>query len=375
MLITFVIPRMKRYLPKKILIEQDAADLPLTRTILKRLEGVPREYTASLKPYLEKMSGQGRRDAQNTLLLCKNRGRFFEPCPGTKNYLCCGYFILDVAANCPLNCSYCILQSYLNNPCMVVHANTDEMLAELDGMLDLHPEGFFRVGTGEFTDSLVLDHLTALSTVLVPHFARRENAMLELKTKTDVIEHLQGLNHGGNTAVSWSLNAEPVVRSEEPFACSLDARLHAAARCAQWGYAVGFHFDPLIHYPGWEHDYRPVVERIFQAIDPACICWISLGCFRYMPGLKQAVMDRHPSSDLFCREFIRGLDGKMRYFKPIRIEMYRKMVAWIRNCSADVSIYLCMESGEVWEKALGFAPADACDLNMRLADYWLLKRR
>jgi len=86
-------------------------------------------------------------------------------------------------------------------------------------------------------------------------------------------------------------------------------------------------------------------------------------------------MDRHPSSDLFCREFIRGLDGKMRYFKPIRIEMYRKMVAWIRNCSADVSIYLCMESGEVWEKALGFAPADAHDLNMRLADYWLLKRR
>ena len=366
---------MKRYFPKRVIIEQDAADLPLTQAMLKRLEGVPREYAASLTLRPGEMSGHQRQAAQDTLLLCKNRGRFFEPCPGTKNYLCCGYSILNFAANCPLNCSYCILQSYLNNPFMVVYTNTGEMLKELDDVLDHHPERFYRVGTGEFTDSLVLDHLTSLSTMIVPRFAGRENAILELKTKTDIIEHLQGLDHGGRTAVSWSLNAEPVVRSEELSACSLDARLQAAGLCAQWGYAVGFHFDPLIYYPGWEHDYRQVVERIFQTVDPACICWISLGCFRFMPGLKQVVMERYPLSNLFCQEFIRGLDGKMRYFKPIRIAMYSKMAAWIRNCCPDVSVYLCMESTEVWEKSLGFAPASAQDLNMRLAHFWLAKGR
>ncbi len=361
---------IKRYFPEKVIIEQDVVDLPLTQTMLKRLDGVPREVIDSFKPHREAMPGTSWRDAQHTLLLCKNRGRFFESCPGTKNYLCCGYSILNLAANCPLNCSYCILQAYLNNPCMVVYANTEEMLTELDGMLDHHPERFFRVGTGEFTDSLVLDHLTSLSTTLVPHFAVRKNAMVELKTKTDNIDHLKGLDHGGMTAVSWSLNAEPVVGSEEPSACSLDARFHAAARCAQWGYAVGFHFDPLMYYPGWEHDYRQVIERMFQAVDPARICWISLGCFRYIPGLKQVARERYPASAIFCQEFIRGLDGKMRYFKPIRMEMYGAMIGWIRHFSSDVSVYLCMESREVWEKALGFAPASAHDLNMRLARFW-----
>jgi hypothetical protein len=63
----------------------------------------------------------------------------------------------------------------------------------------------------------------------------------------------------------------------------------------------------------------------------------------------------------------------MRYFKPIRIEMYGKLIGWIRHFSTDVSVYLCMESSEVWEKALGFAPAFAHDLNNRLARFWRAK--
>jgi spore photoproduct lyase len=94
-----------------------------------------------------------------------------------------------------------------------------------------------------------------------------------------------------------------------------------------------------------------------------------------MPGLKPVVMERYPTSKLFCGEIIRGLDGKMRYFKPIRIAMYRKMAAWIRECGPDVPVYLCMESREVWEKSIGVAPASARDLNHRLADYWLAPQK
>ena len=156
---------MKRYTPKKIIIEQDAADLPLTQAMLKRLEeGVPREFAASLKPHLEEMSSKNWHDAQDTLVLCKNRGRFFEPCPGTQRYLCCGYSILNFAANCPLNCTYCILQSYLNNPCMVVYANAEEMLKELDDALDHHPETFSRVKT--------VNTLTAWCWIISPRSAR-----------------------------------------------------------------------------------------------------------------------------------------------------------------------------------------------------------
>jgi hypothetical protein len=46
-------------------------------------------------------------------------------------------------------------------------------------------------------------------------------------------------------------------------------------------------------------------------------------------------------------EFIPGLDGKMRYFKPLRIELYQKVVAAIKSLAPNVIIYFCMEDDEV----------------------------
>jgi spore photoproduct lyase len=57
-------------------------------------------------------------------------------------------------------------------------------------------------------------------------------------------------------------------------------------------------------------------------------------------------------------EFISGLDGKMRYFKPLRIELYRKMISWIREHDSEVVIYFCMEDDEVWQKSMGIIPQD-----------------
>jgi spore photoproduct lyase len=48
----------------------------------------------------------------------------------------------------------------------------------------------------------------------------------------------------------------------------------------------------------------------------------------------------------------------MRYFKPLRIELYQKMAAWIREMAPDVTLYFCMEDQEVWERAVGFVPED-----------------
>jgi len=353
---------VERYRPKRILVEKSIRDLPLTQTVIGRLRGVPVEYINQVKPLLVEQVQDFCLNGQETLLLCKNKGRFFEPCPGTKNYLCCSYKILNVATNCHLNCTYCILQAYLNNPYMVLYTNTDEMFKELDEVLSQHPKTTYRIGTGEYTDSLILDHLTSFTRFIAPYFASRANAFLELKTKTDIIENLEGLEHKGRTIVSWSLNAEPVIRSEERNACPLDDRIMAAYQCQNWGYKLGFHFDPLVYYPDWENDYKKVVEKLFRSIDPASICWISLGCFRFISKLKPIVKKRYPESRILYQEFIRGLDGKMRYFKPIRIEMYTKMVEWIKSYDSNIFIYLCMESEEVWKKSLGIAPLSNQDL-------------
>jgi hypothetical protein len=111
-------------------------------------------------------------------------------------------------------------------------------------VLRARPERSFRIGTGELADSLALDPLTGLSRHLVPFFAARANATLELKTKTDNVGELLDLDPRGRVVVSWSVNAPAIVAAEEHGTASLAERLSAARRVQEAGYRLGFHFDP-----------------------------------------------------------------------------------------------------------------------------------
>jgi len=286
------------------------------------------------------------------------RGRFMKSCPGTRHYLCCGYRILHFGVQCSLGCTYCILQVYLNQSNLRIFGNTKDLFQELDAELEAHPGRLFRVGTGEFTDSLLLDPWTQFSRELVPVFAQRNNAVLELKTKTNHVENLFDLEHGGHTIVAWSLNAQEIVTKEESKAASLEERLKAAAICAEKGYYLAFHFDPMVEYPDWRRGYGSALECLFDCVKPRSIVWISLGAFRFMPDLKHAIHTVHPHSVMPYGEFIRGLDGKMRYFRDVRVELYSFMVERIRHVDPNLCVYLCMEGGDIWRQAFGYTPPD-----------------
>ena len=141
-------------------------------------------------------------------------------------------------------------------------------------------------------------------------------------------------------------------------AAGLRNRLRAAQKCQAEGFVVGFHFDPLIYHHRWQEEYKKTMDMLDRYIDPSKIIWVSLGSFRFMPQLKAVIRKRHPATITLDGEFIHGLDGKMRYFKPLRIGLYQKMISWIREFSPEVLIYFCMEDDEVWRKSLGFVPPD-----------------
>lgn len=255
-----------------------------------------------------------------------------------------------------MDCSYCILQAYFHPPLLQYFVNHDELLEELDRLF--FNNNISRIGTGEFTDSMIWENWTDLSDLLVPKFSKQSRAVLELKTKTVNIKTLKPLHHNYKTIVSWSLNTPRIIKNEERHTASLSARLRAAAKCESWGYPIGFHLDPLVIYDGCENEYASVVEQIFSHISSENIVWISLGTFRFVPSLKPIIQKRFPHSKIIYGEFISGLDGKMRYFKPLRIDLYKKIVTCIRDYAPDVMIYLCMEDDEVWQKSLGFVPSD-----------------
>jgi spore photoproduct lyase len=224
----------------------------------------------------------------------------------------------------------------------------------------------FRIGTGEFTDSLALDPMVKWTQVLPSFVADHENVILEFKTKTVSIEGLLSSTHRDRIVVSWSLNSPSIAATEEHGAPSIRKRLEAARICQREGYTLGFHFDPLIEHPSWREQYARTVDLLDHFVDPSKVLWMSLGCLRYMPSLKAVIRKRFPQTHILDGEFVPGLDGKMRYIKPVRIEMYAFMKEKLAQWGMGSGLYLCMESSDVWQKALGWSPENSEGLSVYL---------
>lgn len=358
----------RMYRPQQIWIDRQVLDSPITANVLRQLPDVPTTVLDAPSAVTTlTMQASRMTSSKKTLYLAAQAGRFVRDCPGASSreaasQLCCGYMIVDVVYNCNYDCTYCYLQHYVNAPYLTVYANVTDLFDELATVLRARAPQLVRLGSGEFSDSLSLDPLTGFSRLLMPFLRQFSNVLFEFKTKSDLVDQLLDLDPQGRAMVSWSINPEPVVQREEHKTASLAARLRAAQRCRDAGYKIGLHFDPLLYYPGWEAEYEPFVAQVFGALAPQDIAYMSMGSLRFAPGLKKVVQERFPSNRLMSAELFPGADGKLRYFKPLRIEMYTKMLGWLQRYMPKPPLYLCMEIHDVWHKVFGTAPA--CNAEM-----------
>jgi spore photoproduct lyase len=347
-----------------IFLNKAVVDDAVTVQILKRADGIPVEIiddekAESLRRELSLSKGK------RFLYLAHFPGNPVKPCPATAPpYLCCRYTVINQILQCPMDCTYCILQGYLDTPVVTLYTNLDTIFRNVHQTLSGQPGRLFRFGTGELGDSLVLDDLAELSGKYADYFSKISNAVIELKTKTAQIDGLMGLTPR-HTIISWSLNPQSIINSEECHTAPLAERLNAARRCQDAGYPVGFHFDPILFFPGWEKEYDTVVRLLFDTLDGSRIAWISLGTLRFPPSLKAIIQERFPGSRIVYEEMIRGLDGKMRYPRPVRTELVRTIARSIKTRFKEVFVYLCMEHPSVWDAALGRHPESNAEL-----DFW-----
>jgi spore photoproduct lyase len=348
---------------KSAILEKDAEKYPFTQRAVEQLQGC---CPVSMDEALPVQNSSAFDLDKETLRLLSFPGQLLKPCPGTREYLCCGYQILNIGTNCPLDCSYCILQTYFNQSGLRVFVNVEQQLEAIGEALQRCSGKIFRIGTGEFTDSLALDPMVKWTQVLPSFVADHENVILEFKTKTVSIEGLLSSTHRDRIVVSWSLNSPSIPATEEHGAPSIRKRLEAARTCQREGYTLGFHFDPLIEHPSWREQYARTVDLLDHFVDPSKVLWMSLGCLRYMPSLKGVIRKRFPQTHILDGEFVPGLDGKMRYIKPVRIEMYAFMKEKIAQWGMGSGLYLCMESSDVWQKALGWSPENSEGLSVYL---------
>ncbi len=304
------------------------------------------------------MSAEVYKKSKKTLFLTEFAGDFFKRCPGAKKGLaCCNYFVLNLGQQCDMDCSYCYLQSFLNTPYSVLYTNIDKALSELTSLYEKNSDTRVRIGTGEVVDSLSLDPLTFYSHELVQFFRDKPNWNLEFKTKSAAIENLLSIPASPNVIVSWSINPQYIVESEEHGTASLSERLHAAKVCLDKGYQIAFHIDPVIWHEGWQNNYAELADQIHSLFRPEDLPYISLGALRFQPEQKDLMRERFGMKSWVNRaEMFKSATGKMRYDQTLREEMFQFIIKKFKSLDPRWKIFLCMETPETWVNATGELP-------------------
>lgn len=351
----------------KLFIDENARSDEITRRLLAVYPDTKQEFISDASKFLNQLANHSLSEGKRILWLTHFKGNYLKPCPGTaKSYRCCNYLVINETTNCPIDCSYCILQGYINNPAITIYTNYHKIINEIQQLSINNPQRILRIGTGELSDSLALDPITHLSEKLISQVQKLPNVLLELKSKTDNIDHILNLSPE-KIILAWSINPIQVVKSEEHKSAPIHKRLEAARRAANRGFMIAIHFDPIIYTQNWKIQYTDLIDLMGNYIMAKSIAWISLGSLRYPPHLKQIARQRFPKSQIFTGEQITGLDGKTRYLRPIRQQMYHLIADQIKSKWKDVFIYFCMESEEIWQEVLGKAPKDNLEVDWYFA--------
>jgi spore photoproduct lyase len=358
---------------EKVFIEEGCRSSALVARVLARIpSGTAVHWIADGRTAIRRLPdcddpfGAGKR----SMVLMRRRGSFLMGCPAaSREFACCGYRVMVLSSNCPMDCSYCFLQEYLaDNPGLQVYTNYSDVFAELDRLSDRADERTLRIGTGELADSLAFDTVTGISRDLVEYFAARENLLLELKTKTDEVENLTGIDPKGRTLVSWTLSPDRVFRECEHRTAPPAARIQAARRVLAAGYKVAFHLDPIVAYPDAERDYLTLLDQLFSEIAPVRIAFISMGGLRMSPGLRSRARARFPHDSLLLGEEVLSPDGRYRTFAPLRLKLYARLRARIEAADPRLPAYLCMENPSAHRQVFGTAPKRPAILGASLID-------
>ncbi|MFQ5791281.1 MAG: spore photoproduct lyase family protein, partial [Acidobacteriota bacterium] len=266
-------------------------------------------------------------------------------CPvASEETVCCNLRTIDAVENCGLGCSYCAIQTFYGDK-VVFDADLRGKLKNLE----LSPDRFYHLGTGQSSDSLMWGNQHGVLDVLSEFASEHPNILLELKTKSRNIDYF--LKHRGpsNIVLSWSLNTPTIIRNEEHFTAQLTERLTAARRVADEGIKVAFHFHPLVYYRGWRDDYRDVVDRVLVQFTSDEVLFVSFGSVTFTKPIIKAIRESRRASKMLQMELVPVPKGKLSYPDKIKKEMFGDIYAAFAPWHGKVFMYLCMEKAELWK--------------------------
>jgi spore photoproduct lyase len=298
-------------------------------------------------------------EERNVLLLRDRKSPFIEQFQHPLGR-CAKFYKLTAYNNCNFWCEYCYLYlTFRAFPVSTHFVNYDKMFKDIEKFdRQFIPDALRVLNLGELGDPLAVDDITGLSEQLVSFMPKHASrTKLLFLTKSDSVQNLLEVAHGGQTIISFSINTDQIWQYLEHRTPSPMDRLKAARKVQEAGYELRLRIDPMVRYSTWEKDYRRLIEMIFDHVEPSRI---TIGEYRPAEGLSSHIKSRFPESPLLkVNGSLIAEAGKLRYPREYRIEMFRAIADGIRCYSKKVQIALCKETPQVW-KAVGLEGGGLC---------------
>jgi spore photoproduct lyase len=273
--------------------------------------------------------------------------RFSEEAGNT----CPNYWHFSPYGNCFYECKYCYLSGtsgVWHSPSVKIFLNIEDMLRGIDvaSARLVQPASFY---LGKLQDGLALDGLTAYTTVFIPFFARHEYARQVLLTKSDQVDRLLPLEHGGHTILSWSVNPPEVIERFEENTPLMDARIAAMRRCAEAGYPIRAVIMPVIPVNGFEDIYSSFIRVLLGTVE---LQRLTIGGICMYRNARSLMERRCGEGNEISRSMERGQsrsDGRYRYPPEVRAHFYKHIIRQAKAVQPRLEVSLCLEETHVWE--------------------------
>lgn len=266
---------------------------------------------------------------------------------------CAKFYKLTAYNNCNFWCEYCYLYlTFRTQPISTHFINYEKMYDEIIKFEKLRvPKSLRVLNLGELGDPLAVDYITGFAKQIIPFMPEyAPRTRLLFLTKSNCVDDILNLDHGGQSIISFSVNTDIVFQQLEHRTASPESRLAAAAKVQKAGYEVRLRIDPVIFYSTWQKDYKALVDKIFKFVKPTRI---TIGEYRPSNGLTNHISLRFPESPLLrVHNSLIKEGGKLRYPMNQRVKMFKAIIEQIREYDSNVKISLCKETPQTW-KAVG----------------------
>ena len=253
---------------------------------------------------------------------------------------------LHAAFGCFHRCAYCFV-----DPHFLIACDLESLAERIPEFAAQHPQQkLFKFDN--LTDTIVLEPEYGASELLVPLFAGLDDRFLLLYTKSDNMDHLLPLHHGGHTIINWSLSTLSQSRTIEAGTPDLPARIRAMAACASAGYTVRARISPIVPLSGWRDEFTELADALFSAVKPDLVTIDVVGWCR--PDALADAMDVSRLEPAFADAVRAMIDAKVDYTlkylfsHELRLSVLRHAASELRHRSPATPIAICNETRRMW---------------------------